>query len=130
MKLFSTIFALTAYSAAAYHIASHNADTAKLERRMEIKFDGGFNGLCDREVMEDVNALVLSTINDIMREGKDEALQFDAITIDSESLSGAISHDGERKLQLKMWDWVSCKKRWRIKLQSEYSSNQYLLSTV
>lgn len=110
MKVFATMLALTASSAAAYPIALRNADVdadeTVVERKLQIDFEGGFNGLCDREVMEDINVLVLSTLNEIMREGKDEAFQFDTVTVDSERLS-AISHHGERNLAPSKWQWVS-----------------------
>lgn len=114
MKLSTTILALAASSVAAHRLggsppAAAN-DTAPIivERTMQIEFDGGFKGLCEPEVMAKINAVALSTVNDIMREGQDDAFQFETVTVKSQSLAAVAPHHGvDDGRKLRNWDWVS-----------------------
>jgi hypothetical protein len=123
MKLIATILALAASSVAAYPIKAP-ADVLTVERKLKIEFNGGFNGLCDREVIADINALVLETFNAVLKDQDASGFQYDTVTAESEQLS-TVTSDGQRKLQWAHWDWVS-----HLQLNPFYRTNQTTLETI
>lgn len=106
MKLIATILALAATSVAAYPVHAP-VEEVTVQRNIKIEFDGGFNGLCDRAVMADINGLVMETLNAGMKDQDPNSLQYETIIIDSEQLSATKANDAGRALYWENWDWVS-----------------------